>query len=350
MTSKRKKYTKKCSHPHCTNNSVQANLCRRHGAPTKRCNEPTCNNVPVKGGVCQRHGAKKKTCSYPSCTNICQKWGVCRKHGAEPTRCSQANCSNKAVNGGVCCRHGAKLKKCNYANCPNLSAKGGFCRRHIKKITDSNQQVALSNEVCHSSHDLCTRTTYILPEQRSNGSQNKSNFSHVKVSSYQRTESQKCKNSEENEKIDVDTILQVPHYVSDNFRKVGFAKCANGYLFPVLFLGPNDAPSYIRREWQARLNQHLRQGTRMAHLVVFYGQELEIDKFGLVYDVYLYDEYLEEVFLANPKRELQAKMIQQGETLDPRDLNFNLAILELALARSLPEEYRWLWEPSPFFP
>jgi len=151
MTSKAEHYLKKCSHPRCTNKAVQANVCRRHGAPTKRCSEPECSNVPVKGGVCQRHGAKKKKCNYPTCTNICQKWGVCRKHGAEPTRCRQTNCSNKAVNGGVWCRHGAKLKKCNYSKCPNLSTKGGFCRRHFKNTTKSSQPTIWSENITRSS-------------------------------------------------------------------------------------------------------------------------------------------------------------------------------------------------------
>jgi len=77
----------------------------------------------------------------------------------------------------------------------------------------------------------------------------------------------------------------------------------------------------------------------MAHLVAYYGRESEIDKFGLVYDVYLYEEDLENAFRANPEREIQAKIIQQGKTFNPRNLNFDLAILELSLARSLPEEY-----------
>jgi len=165
----------------------------------------------------------------------------------------------------------------------------------------------------------------------------------------QKQRSRESRVPREQDEIDLDTILQVPHYVSDNFRKVGFAKCENDDLFPVLFIGPNEAPSYMRREWQARLNQHLRKGARMAHLVAFYGRQSEIDKFGLVYEAYLYNEYLESVFLKNPEREIQAKTIQQGRAVDPRDLNFNLAILELSLARSLPEEYRWAWKPSPFF-
>jgi len=245
MTSEAKTCMKKCSHPRCTNKAVQANVCRRHGAPTKRCSEPTCNNVPVKGGVCQRHGAKKKKCNYPTCTNICQKWGVCRKHGAEPTRCSQANCSNKAVNGGVCCRHGAKLKKCNYANCPNLSTKGGFCRRHVKITTKSSEQVELADGV-YSNHDVCTRTDYSLPEQERNDDTCANNCSlpeteHVSdrltvchsllslvgtndferniASGTQQAQNQRSRDSREIDEIDVDTILQVPHYVSDNFRK-----------------------------------------------------------------------------------------------------------------------------------
>jgi len=146
----------------------------------------------------------------------------------------------------------------------------------------------------------------------------------------------------------VDTILQIPHYVSDNFRKVGFAKCENGDLLPVLCLGPNDAPSSMRREWLTRLNQHLRKGARMVHLVAYYGQESDIDKFGLVDDVYLYDKALEKEFRENPEREINWK-IMQGDALNERDLRFNLALLQLSLARSLPEEYRWAWKSSPFF-
>ena len=80
MASKAENHTKKCSHLHCTNEAIKANVCGRHSAPIKRCSEPTCNNIPVKGGVSQRHGAKKKKCGYSSCTNICQKWGgFCRR-------------------------------------------------------------------------------------------------------------------------------------------------------------------------------------------------------------------------------------------------------------------------------
>eukprot|EP00590_Aulacoseira_subarctica_P000455 CAMPEP_0172434214 /NCGR_PEP_ID=MMETSP1064-20121228/70509_1 /TAXON_ID=202472 /ORGANISM="Aulacoseira subarctica , Strain CCAP 1002/5" /LENGTH=263 /DNA_ID=CAMNT_0013182417 /DNA_START=314 /DNA_END=1105 /DNA_ORIENTATION=- len=261
---------------------------------------------------------------------------------------------------------------CNNPDCSRIAAKGGVCRRH-----GVEKKVELANGACHT-HDVCMKTNHSIPEQERNDDTCANNCSlpeteHVSdrltvchsllslvgTNNFERNiasgthkaenQNQRSRDSREIDEIDVDTILQVPHYVSDNFRKVGFAKCPNGDLFPVLFLGPNEAPSSIRREWQARLNQHLRQGARMAHLVAFYGRESGIDKFGLVYDVYLYDEYLENVFLANPEREIQAKIIQQGKKLNPRDLNFNLAILELSLARSLPEEYRWAWEPSPFF-
>jgi len=186
-----------------------------------------------------------------------------------------------AVKRSVCYRHGAKRKMCNNPDCSKTAAKGGVCRRH-----GVEKKVELANGACHS-QDVCTKTNHSLREQERNDdtcadnccppetehSSDRLTICHSLLSlvgtndcerniasGTQQTQNQPSRDSREKDEIDVDTILQVPHYVSDNFRKVGFAKCPNGDLFPVLFLGPNEAPSSIRREWQARLNQHLRQG------------------------------------------------------------------------------------------
>jgi len=131
--------------------------------------------------------------------------------------------------------------------------------------------------------------------------------------------------------------------VTFKFRKVGFAKCESGRLLPVIFLGPNDAPSCMRREWLKRLNQHLRQGFQMLHLVAFFGEEDENDKFALVSDVYVHDDALEEEFRRIPERVINRKIIR-GEALSETDVKFIRGLLGLSVAKSLPEEYRWVWK------
>lgn len=328
---------KECSHPACTNNVVKAGVCRRHGAKAKGCSHQDCTNNTQKGGVCCKHGAKKKRCRYPQCPSVAVKNGVCHRHGAQRKRCSRPECNNVAVKSGVCQKHGANRgKRCRYLRCAKMATDSGFCRAHDDSCANNRSQLETAEHsserlaVCHSLLSLVGTNDF------------ERNIAGVTP------QPQNQRSTRENDEIDVDTILQIPHYVSDKFRKVGFARCRNGELLPVLFLGPNDAPSSMRREWITRLNRHLRQGARMAHLVAYYGQESEIGKFGLVDDVYLYDKALEEEFRGNPEREIHRK-ITQGDALNERDQRFNLALLQFSMARSLPEEYRWAWKSSPFF-
>lgn len=133
---------KMCIHPQCSNQAIQASVCRRHGAKTKRCEQAGCTNIAISGGVCQRHGANKKRCSYPGCPNISQRGGVCCRHGAKAKECGHPNCRNNAVKGGVCHQHGAKSRKCGHPYCSNNAVKGGICRRHgrLEKMSRSETE------------------------------------------------------------------------------------------------------------------------------------------------------------------------------------------------------------------
>lgn len=315
---------KNCSYPHCTNKAVQASVCKQHGAPqAKRCGTSGCTNVAVKGGVCQRHGATKKICNYPGCSKISQSLGVCRTHGSPVRTCSLPECTNNAVNGGVCRRHGATVKKCSRFDCSNLSAKGGVCRRHGAIARRCDRPLCTNNAkrnglcrrhgayrpnikappeaglVCPVTQEIASTGAppAVIPDSMHAAKQALSPADdpvihrHSAVAMASETESpvvetlpslqqmhdkNKASNqdSRENEEIDIDTILQIPYYITCNFRKVGFAKF-NNVLRPVLFLGPNDAPTFVRQEWMILFRHYLRQRTPMVHLVAFFGQAEE---------------------------------------------------------------------------
>ena len=326
----------------------------------------------MKGGVCQRHGAKKKTCHHPGCTKIAQMRGVCRSHGATVKTCSHTGCSNNSVNSGVCCRHGAIIKKCGRLECSNISTKGGFCRRHgtgaPHTSNDTDRLVLMSPpgsalvcQVIKSAFMTCmpkAKQASLPPDEpvihrhsavatMANGTESpvvENLLSLQQMHDNKNTSSNRI--SRHNEKIDMDTILQIPYYITYNFRKVGFAKL-NDVLRPVLFLGPNDAPNFVRQEWMARLRQYLRQGAPMVHVVAFFGQEEENRKFGLVTDAYLYDEALEKIFRVAPEEQLFKKLLR-GERWDESDLQFHRTLAELHFAKSQPEEERWDWKTPRF--
>jgi hypothetical protein len=147
--------------------------------------------------------------------------------------------------------------------------------------------------------------------------------------------------------IDVDTLLQIPLYITCALGKVGFAKYKTGDFLPVLFLGPNDVPSYVRREWLKRFQVYLKEGVPMLHLVTFYGHDTESGRFGLVNDVYLYEESLEQKFRRIAETKINTKL-WKGETLNEAEVKFNRAFTELSIARNLPEERRWAWKTARF--
>ena len=133
-----------CTHPGCTNNSLNGGVCTRHGSEekVKRCSHKGCSNKSRKGGVCRRHGSIEKRCSHEGCTTNAAKGGVCCKHGAKLKQCSHGGCTHFAVNGGVCMRHGAKVKRCSHEGCTKYAQKGGVCMRHGSKEKPSRQHHA----------------------------------------------------------------------------------------------------------------------------------------------------------------------------------------------------------------
>ena len=143
---KKKRKRGKCTHPTCTNDVVQGEVCFKHGAKvkaTKKCTHPTCTNDAVQGGVCIRHGAKRKAtkkCTHPTCTRNAVQGGVCFRHGAKKrkrAKCTHPTCTRNAVQGGVCVRHGAKVtrKKCTHPTCTRNAVQGGVCIKHGAKVT-----------------------------------------------------------------------------------------------------------------------------------------------------------------------------------------------------------------------
>jgi len=81
----------------------------------------------------------------------------------------------------------------------------------------------------------------------------------------------------------------------------------------------------------------------MLHLATFYGHDTESGRFGLVNDVYLYEESLEQKFLRIAETKINTKL-WKGETLNEAEVKFNRAFAELSIARNLPEERRWAWK------
>jgi len=157
-------------------------------------------------------------------------------------KCRHPQCNRVAVKRSVCYRHGAKRKMCNNPDCSKTAAKGGVCRRH-----GVEKKVELANGACHS-QDVCTKTNHSLREQERNDDTCADNccppetehssdrltichslLSLVGTNNFERNiasgthkaenQNQRSRDSREKDEIDVDTILQVPHYVSDNFRK-----------------------------------------------------------------------------------------------------------------------------------
>jgi len=394
---KAKNNKKNCSYPHCTHKAVQASVCRHHGAPqARRCGTPGCSNVAIRSGVCQSHGAKKKMCNYPGCGNLSQSLGVCRNHGAPVRSCSVPECTNNAVNSGVCRRHGATVRKCGIAYCTKLSAKGGVCRRHGAAATKCKTPFCTNNSkryglcrrhgayrpnikappgagpVCAETQEIAStgavpaenletgmhevKQALLPPDEPVIHSQSAVAMAsetespllenHLSLQQMHDKDKFSYRNSRENEEIDMDTILQLPFCITYNFRKVGFAKF-NNVLKPVLFLGPNDAPAFVRKKWKILFSHYLRHGAPMVHVVAIFGQKKGEKKFGLVTDAYLYDYALEAKFRMIPEKEISRKLLK-GEILDESDLQFHRALAELSFARRQHEDDRWEWKTPRF--
>ena len=97
-------------------------------------------------------------------------------------------------------------------------------------------------------------------------------------------------------------IVQVA--VKSMFREACFAKW-NGKWLPVLVLSPYDcADETIRRNWHMRYRKYLnsQKGSRMKHLVLWYGYENVSERYGFVDEFKCYEEGKKEglhLFLSN---------------------------------------------------
>mmetsp|Transcript_44 Transcript_44/g.86 ORF Transcript_44/g.86 Transcript_44/m.86 type:complete len:417 (-) Transcript_44:59-1309(-) len=371
---------KKCSFPGCSNKLVKGGVCVTHGAKVTRyiCSAPGCSCIAQRGGVCFQHGAKKKTCSYPGCTNGSKVKGVCYSHGAKRPKCTHCDCTRNATKGGVCDSHGAKNLKQNTKpptrkrtitadsktdhgeDMSTESEANAFTDEEILSVTDepngepidepnvepswTKQISSMLKKVNEETNPQTKRRDEM--ESSSNNERKTQELSCHEETIHVPEEDHKAPSSSEQSfvtsEINQDVLIQIPDYVIEKFRKVGFAKCNSEWL-PSLFLGPNDVPSNVRGAWWKLFQRHLLHGTPMSHLVAFYGQA-EDCRYGLVDEVLTYEDAVKNSCHMIPEH-IRTKVLN-SEALTNTENILVLAFDLLHNARQVPEEDRWAWKTT----